>query len=267
MPRNDLCGGGRVPDPQFLELGDQVVHQLNADPFIEIWGAFTFVCDISPMRIAFTLVQFSAADDKKAEASRSGIPAPVLSGLAERCLGAALAQMDDGERIELLAAKRHDRWRKDAESRLVAAALREFSVILRDELRRSVAIGDEDIAPYLEKAIQRLPRDLQLPGRRTREARDTSELTNALAPIGSVGGQQIFMANLPETDEKQLATRWRADWADASRPWKIQEGVELWRCGGAVFAIGNPILAGTVVTPRYPEVLEPSHLKGHQRTS
>lgn len=251
MPRNSLCGGARVPDAQFAELCDQVVRQLNADPFIEVWGAFTFVRTISSMQVAVTLIQFSAADDKKADTSRTDVPAPVLSGLAERCLGAAFAQMSDGQREEFLGSRRHDRYRKQVERQLVIVALDEFHAIVRGELRGAVSIGDEDIAPFLEQALSRLPRDLQLPGRRTREAREAGVVTSVLVPIGSVGGQQIFMANLPDSDEQRLPTLWKPDWRDASQPWNIQNGLELWRAGGAVFAIGDPDLAGVSVLPKY----------------
>lgn len=251
MPRNALCGGSRVPDTQFAELCEQVVRQLNADPFIEVWGAFTFVRTISPMRVAVTLMQFAAADDKKAQGSRTDMPAPVLSGLAERCLGAAIAQMNDGERADFLGSRRHDRYRKEVERHLIVGAFAEFHAIVRRELRGAVVIDDEDIAPYLEQALTRLPRDLQLPGRRTREAREAGVVTSRLVAIGSVGAQQIFMANLPESDEHQLPTQWKSDWNGASEPWDVQGGTELWRAGGALFAIGDPNLAGASVVPKY----------------
>jgi hypothetical protein len=263
MPRNALCGGSRVPDAQFAELCDQVVRQLNADPFIEIWGAFTFVRTISPMQVDFTLVQFSATDDKKAETSRTNMPAPVLSGLAERCLGAALVQMNDDERADLLESPRRSPYRKEGEGRLVVEALDEFHSIVRSELHGVVAIGDEEIAPYLEQALSRLPRDYQLPGRRTREAREAGVVTAVLLAIGSVGGQQIFMANLPESDEQNLSTQWKSDWRGAAQAWDVQGGVELWRAGGAVFAIGDPNVLGTSVLPKYVDDGRQAAMSGH----
>lgn len=255
---NVLCGGNRIPDAQFVELGDQVVRQLNADPFIEVWGAFTFVQTISPMHAAFTLVQFTAADDKKAESKRTGIPEPVLARLAERCLGSAVADMNEGERADFFGSQKNSRFRKEVEHRLIAGAMDTFQGVINNELLDSVGVNDEEISPYLEQAIRRLPRELHLPGRRTRDARKATLESGGFTPIGSVGAQQIFMSNLPESDETKLTNEWSSDWSRAAAPWDVQNGVTMWRAGGAVYTVSDQDLSGVPVVPKQHPPAQPA---------
>jgi hypothetical protein len=242
--------GGRVPGTQFSELAEQVVRQLNADPFVDIWGAFTVIRSISPhLDIDFTFVQFSAADDKKSEARRAGIPAPVLSGLAERSVGAAVVTLGEEERVEFLGTPRNRKYRKETESRLYSFARVEFQSIVSRELGQPSG-AEEDVSAYLEQAISRLVSDTYLPGQRTREARTSSQSSGQLVVVGNVGGQQILMADLPVSDGDRLRKEWKPELNAAVKPWDVQHDVVLWRAGGAVFAIGNADRGGTPVRPR-----------------
>jgi hypothetical protein len=241
---------GRIPGPQFGELAEQVVRQLNADPFIEIWGVFSVVREIAPHFVCdVTLVQFTAGDDRKGGGRSDTVPEVVLSGLAERSVGAALADMSDSERMEFSGAPKKSQFRQHVERRLYAAASQHLSNIIQTELPRAAPLTD-DVEGPLNKALRQLPRDRYLPGLKTRDARRITQERAVLFPVGSTGGQEIFIADLPEADRNNLHVQWTSDWTKAADPWDVQDGVELWRAGGALFAIGDPSLEGRPVLPR-----------------
>jgi hypothetical protein len=201
------------------------------------------VCDV-------TLVQFFAEDDKKSESRRSGVPEVVMSGLAERCVGAALADLSDPERLEFTGASKKSNLRRATERRLFDSAQHYLFAIFETELADSAPVGVDDIAAHIEQKLHQLPRDRYLPGLRTRDARRSTHDHPSLSAVGSAGGQQIFIADLPGIDQQQLHQHWSGHWSTAAEPWDVQDGVELWRAGGALFAIGTEQLAGTAVFPR-----------------
>jgi hypothetical protein len=65
-----------------------------------------------------------------------------------------------------------------------------------------------------------------------------------LAPIRRSGEEKIYLADLPEDEIAGIKRNWNPDWSRASSPWGKIEGVELWRCGGAVFCLGSEELDG-----------------------
>jgi hypothetical protein len=249
LPQSNLCKG-RVPFPLFSELAEQAVRQLNADPFVGVWGAFTHVRVIDPMQLDVTLVQFVAGDDKQAQSGPPNVPEAVLRGLAERAVGATVADLPEGLLADFLISPKRSGFRRDIEADIIKKAFQRLHEIVGRELEGAAAISKEDSNPHIEAAVQRLAVLSELPGRKTREARRSEGPAMSFRTIGSAGGQGIFMADLPVADQDLLKLEWRSDWRRAAEPWLIQNGTRVWRAGGALFCVGDPALEGMPVLSR-----------------
>ncbi len=59
-----------------------------------------------------------------------------------------------------------------------------------------------------------------------------------------VGRQCVFFADLHQGMCRALTENWSRDWKQAATPWGTLEGVQLWRCGGAVYCVGDESLEG-----------------------
>jgi hypothetical protein len=103
----DPGGGGgsapHIPDALLGECVVDAVHQLNADPFVQIWGAFTHIQQISPMRLNVTFLELDVGDDRRNVVKKRVLPHAVMLGLAERALRRAVTEVkaDDLRPLQL----------------------------------------------------------------------------------------------------------------------------------------------------------------------
>ena len=227
---------GRVPEPLFWDAAVAAIQQLNADPLVDVWGAFTWISRIVPFETVVTFIQFVAPDERRAVFPSSDLPAAVLSGISERSVGAAISELSEDDRA-MLRAKRA---RRSAESKfheesVLRRAQEEFDKIVIEELAwSSVQVPQSVKQQALQTALKRLNLEAEFYGRRFREAKG-AEGTD-LKFVGSVGGRGVFMMGLSGADKNALQD-WTASWDRAFEPWKTSDGTKYWRAGGGLFAI------------------------------
>jgi hypothetical protein len=228
----------RVPEPLFWDCALTAVHQLNADPLVEVWGAFTWVRNIVPFEIAVTFIQFVATNERRDLFASTDVPPAVLAGISERSVGAAVSELTDEERDKLtLERTRRPQDARIYQGRVLTRANQEFNSILSDELQGDdLHISDDARTKGLRAALNRLDREAQMYGRRFKEAKSAS---NDVKFVGSVGGRGVFMSGLSRQDFAKLRSAWKPTWTDAFEPWEVRDGTPFWRTGGALFSISG----------------------------
>jgi hypothetical protein len=241
----------RVLSPQFQELATNAVQQINSDPLTDVWGAFTFIRRIVPFSAAVTFVQIVPPPGRRHAPYSTEIPKTVLSGLAQRAVGAVVSELPDEAVTEMVRARDVETDRLYQE--IVDGSVRQFDSIVAEEIPGAAAsIPDERRNDEIAEAISQIRSTGPLPGKRFGEAKraTVAQRTPTLKAVGTAGDHYIFMADLPAENRSTLRSEWLPDWQNAAQSWDVQDGVTLWRAGGAVFTIGSNNLEGRQVRPR-----------------
>ena len=87
----------RIPDALLGECLVKAVHQTNADPFVTVWGSFTDIVQVAPMRLLVTFLELNPPSSKLDFDLPRFLPQPVLVGLAERAISRAIQREDENE--------------------------------------------------------------------------------------------------------------------------------------------------------------------------
>jgi hypothetical protein len=236
---------GRIAPALLDECLVEAVQQLNADPYVRVWGAFTHIWRITPMEFAVTFLELDVPESYRASRPQKILPQAVLVGLSERAISTAAARLDEHE-FDVLASKGRSRARTSVEGKLVQLALK--------ELEEPGALEDSDMALALspersefEDEIVRQVRHVRVPekrvGRRFYEAKVQAG-EGVLSPIRSMGTSSLFMAGLSSAQRLQLSRAWQRNWSRAVVPWGKLDGNRLWRFGGVVFCLSDADLQG-----------------------
>jgi hypothetical protein len=149
--------GPRVPDALLGECIVYAVHQLNADPFVQMWGSFTHIEEITPMRLRVTFLELDAAPDRRVVNTKRVLPHAVLLGIAERALRRAVREVDAEELVPLQRAERKPSKyeRRHLETILVPAAMDALEGLLAETgIRTGVLTSPELIHEELRKMIK-----------------------------------------------------------------------------------------------------------------
>ncbi len=245
--------GDRIPDRLLKDLLCDSVAQLNADPHLDVWGAFTGILTIQPdFCLTVTFLRLTPSETRRGANPRDCLPPAVVKGVAERAIAQAAAKAD----AEVLLAlgdggsgaqarqpgggsghiKRLSR--ADVEAILVEAAMREAEEVLAVS---GTAVAVAGSRGEIEQEVRRLvhesrPAELQS-GRRFFEIKQAVE-GSVLEKVRMLGEDCIFMANLSHADLHEIEAHWRPSWEKAAEPLTIIEGYPVWRGGGAAYCIG-----------------------------
>lgn len=243
----------RVPGALLRELLCNAVAQLNADPHLEIWGAFTGVLTIQPQfTLAVTFLKLTPSPGKRGANPRKILPPAVVRGVAERALAQAtaavgpevLAALDNPRRAgsgdpQGTGVQRGKRLsREEVEAMLREASMREAEEVLATSGPVVAVAGSRE---EIELEVKRLvegcrPNELH-GGKRFFEIKQRAE-GSVLERVRMAGEELIFMANLAPADLHLVDERWNRSWESAAEPLTIIDGYPVWRGGGAAYCLG-----------------------------
>ena len=157
----------RVHSNLLGEVAHQAVLQLNADPFVKVWGAFTHIASISPMKLRVTFIEFDCGDARRAGAVHRALPHAVVEGLATRALWQAASKMRDEELEELRSKSgRRSGGRFEAERRLTQIAT--------EELKNLLLPGSGPVE-VVQNSLEDLQREIETQAQSATYARSRSE--------------------------------------------------------------------------------------------
>lgn len=244
----------RVPGALLRELLCNAVAQLNADPHLEIWGAFTGVLSIQPQFVvAVTFLRLTPAPGRRGANPRKSLPPAVVKGVAERALAQAtatlgpdlLAVLDTPRRSgQLLVGGTGSSWGKkqlsrgDVEAMLTESAMREAEEVLATSGSATAVTGSrEDIEQEVRRLVQDCRPNQLHSGKRFFQIKQGA-VGSVLERARPVGDEWIFMANLEPADLHQVQAGWKCSWEAAAEPIAIIDGYPVWRGGGAAYCIG-----------------------------
>lgn len=249
---------GRIPEAVAKELLCDAVHQLNADPHLEVWGCFTGVVNVQPeLTLTVTIIQITPPETARQAKPREELPPAVVRGLAERAIAQATLQIRDDDLI-LLDSKR--RWkppipdsgqphrsRKIVQEMLIEAAMLEIEALLSESAtKQAVESSREQIASEMARLVQAVRYSGPEVGRRFFEIKREASV-GILSKVRQFGADWIFMANLEMRHDAMLRSAWTSDLGRVDLPVAAVDGFNVWRCGGALFAIGPETLEGREV--------------------
>jgi hypothetical protein len=239
----------RVEDSLLREGLLDAMQQLNSDPFGTVWNSFTRVVSVAPMRFDVTFLEINAPDELRERAFEKQMPDVVTHGLAARAVEQGAAKLPRDLIESLPTSSREERkptvlqLRRTAEEEIPGLLAEAGQPPSDDDSRKPVASAVEKILDRIEKRRPRKLTDRMTTGRRfvaAKEAATESRLTT----LRQVGERILYLADLPYEERERIDSDWQPAWNDANSPWGRVANANLWRCGGALFAIGSHELDG-----------------------
>ncbi|MBS0261354.1 MAG: hypothetical protein JSS02_05305 [Planctomycetes bacterium] len=225
------------------------MQQLNSDPCGTVWNVFTRVLSVSPTQFEVTFLEINAPEELKQVRGLGPIPGVVLEGLARRAVDQAVTK---------LSADQIERFEKNPKMAIdqTVALLRnnvdsEIPELLAEARRGQSGAGDFDALQFeIHQLLNRIENDSSRAsvgrfniGRRLSSAK-AAAASGELAFLREVHDRALFLADLPWESRRQITTDWQPAWEGANRQYGQVDNVPLWRCGGALFALGPAQLAG-----------------------
>lgn len=236
----------QLPDKLLGECLVTAVQQLNSDPFVQVWGAFTHIEQISPLRLRVIFLELDAGDDHRSEKSKRVLPDAVIAGIAERVLRTSLFRLDE-RKLKSLEGRRRGIPREERrrfERALTQAAIQELEDILIDH---AVKVAVLQSRQAVEQKIRGLVRKAyvaeRIEGARLYGALEQARTGN-MSRIRAVGTETIYVGSLDREAFAAISASWTSSWESANQPWKQIGEASLWRCGGAVFTIADTEFEG-----------------------
>jgi hypothetical protein len=238
----------RVPSALLVEGVINASQELTSDPFGKIWCSFTQIKEVTPLRLAVTFLELGGPEEDKAH-KHPTMPAAVANGLAERAVNQAAARTGVEESSGLFLPRSPGfedglRTLQEAADEQIKDLLREAGMEAANDLdRQRLREAVERVLHRVVKTRRRARGVEESEGRRLSAAKEVAA-DCLLSKIRDVGGQGLYLADLPRDVQDEVRTAWSQDWTQANEPWGEIMGTSLWRCGGAVLCLGGPILAG-----------------------
>lgn len=228
---------GRVHEGLLGECAHQAVQQINADPWVKVWGAFTAIRSLSPFHLSVTFVEFDCGANRRTPGTRRLIPRAVITGIAGQALVLGAQNLSDDD----YAALRHrqGRRREDAQHHLRQGARRHVEDLL---LKAGPAVAVSNSRADVEQEIDRLASSAttadEHEGKQFFEARRAAVKGEA-APIRVLGEGVIQTKDLSREDLERFDHEWERDWRAAT--WSPDvDGVRGWRFGGSLYWLASP---------------------------
>jgi hypothetical protein len=236
----------RIPDGLLGECVVDAVQQLNSDPFVQVWGAFTYIEQITPMRLQVIFLELDVGDDRRKGVQYRVLPDAVSNGIAERALRGAVTLVEERD-LELLrnAGRRpNQEERRRLEKVMVPIAMQALEDLLVEEEVRTAVLASRQT---IEAAVRRLMRTVTIPehgeGKRMFSARERAS-RGTLSYVRDVGVQSLFVGEVGRHEYFSISANWESNWSNANKEWKKVGTVDIWRCGGALLALGDKNLDG-----------------------
>lgn len=255
----------RIPEAVAKELLYDAVHQLNADPHLEVWGCFTGVVTVQPeFMLTVTTIRITPPPSARRSKPREVLPSAVVRGLVERAIAQAALRIPDDDLSSLDSKQNKNsrpygfgerrKSRKEVQEMLLEAAREEVESLLAEAAtKQAVESSMKQIESELKNLVHATKYSGLQVGRRFFEIKRDSTVC-MLSKIRPFGADWIFMANLELRQDALLRSGWFADLNRVISPVASVDGFEVWRCGGALFAIGPEKLDGREVLLENPRI-------------
>ena len=234
----------RVPKRIIQDCLADTIQQLNADPFVRVWYAFTEAIDIRPLRVNVTFLELDAPDRRRERIEELMVPQAVIAGLAEQVLNTAAAEvfedMDDTkwEASGLpFTPDLRNQIRTASESKFEPALSFAAPEALLGSVRKAVEI---EFGERLKK-LKKVPKECA--GRQFLNAKRLA-VEGRLARVRRAGDKSIYLADMPAPHRTNLGGSWKPSCKAANQRWSHVHGSPLWRCSSAVLALGAEELDG-----------------------
>lgn len=248
----------RIPESVAKELLCDAVHQLNADPHLEVWGCFTGVVTVQPaFLLTVTTIQITPPQNVRQSRPREVLPTPVVRGLVERAISQASLRIrdDDLAALDPKATRKaqvpffneRSKSRSEVQGMLLEAARQEIEALLAEAAtKEAVESSRKQIESELKQLVHATRYSGPEVGRRFFEIKREASFCT-LSKVRPYGADWIFMANLDFHQDALMRSAWSSDIKAINSPVVTIDGFDVWRCGGALFAIGPERLEGRKV--------------------
>jgi hypothetical protein len=246
-PESNAIGLDRVPRKVLHDCFVDTVHQLNADPFVTVWLAFTEILELAPLRLSVSFVELNAPDERRDQIVKRVIPEAVVRGLTERVLSSAIARHDDKILVE-------DN-RKMSKREVMAFWDELLGIVPKDieDVAKHSAPAElvEDMSFAIREEAKQFAGRKRSPVRRKRGERFSRAKEQAavgqLGALRQLGEQQLYLVDLTEGIRTEFECEWINDWSQAKETWRWVKEVGLWRCSSAAVGLGPPGFEGTSI--------------------
>lgn len=233
--------GLQLPDALLGECVVAAVQQLNADPFVQVWGAFTHIQQISPFQMRVIFLELDADSLRRNNVQKRVLPQPVLLGIAERALRRAITEVEPQRLSPLHESNRrpskHERRLLD--DVLIPAAMSQIEDLLVDEkIRTAVLASPKEIEQEIRRIIKRAVIPEHGEGKKLLDARARASFRSR-SKVRTIGAQSLYFEDISRENEASITAKWEPRWEDANKPYGVSDSIKRWRCGGAIFSIGD----------------------------
>ena len=244
----------RVPPKTASDAMVDAIQQLNADPFVRVWYAFTEVDQITPLVLHVTFLELDAPNRRREGIETRGIPQAVVVGLADQAINLAAAEIfETKDEVDLAGSEIFDNQLEDsapkdvkvgktfkarlshiAETKLEEVLLHAAPESLFTMARREI---QKEVVQRVSK-LKKFPRGVA--GQRFIDAKRIA-VEGKLARVRSIGDTGVFLADMPSEQRTEFGDSWKSNWEEATHSWREHNGIELWRCSTAVLALGDKL--------------------------
>lgn len=237
----------------------EAILQLNTDSNVTVWGAFTKICNVDPMKLEVTFLELNLPGAKRTKLMRT-LPPAVVSSLAERTVSRAASELVMSGHIEreiqknqnLKSAMGGSKKRNENLAEIVTETASNYIEEMLIDAGPEAALSggrkeiEEEIKSIAAKGVKEalaISAETLSEGKKFREILHVSS-PGILAQVRRSGDKNIYMSKLPPDFENDRLSNWEADWKMASTSFATHGQMKLWRCGGAVFGMGDIGLDG-----------------------
>jgi hypothetical protein len=180
----------------------EAVQQLNADPYVRVWGAFTQIQQIAPMAFAVTFFELDVPDSYRANRPHRILPQAVLVGLAERAISTAAANLAEYEIDALTSKARSSKGEVSAqtsvEGKLIQLTMEEMEALVASEegdVVLAVSPEQSEFAREIERQVQKVRVPEKRIGRRFYEAKVRAG-EGTLRQVRTIGTSSLLLTHM-----------------------------------------------------------------------
>jgi len=189
----------KVPRTEMQECILNAVQQLNADPFIAVWYAFTEIQNIDPIEVSVIFLELTASSGTKDSKKCRFLPEALRKGLAERAVSSATASLEDSAHGQLFSASANRQ-----KEQLFDVAAEESRRLIRTTVPETLqADALDSIAKEAKKIAAKLKASPSDEGKRL-EAAKKMVAEGRLGTLRSTPSGTLYLVDLTE---EQLAKR------------------------------------------------------------
>jgi len=229
-----------IPGEVFKEFIVDAIQEINTDPFTKVWGAFTQIDTIDPTRMKVTFLELDCDNARRDRAGLRILPEAVMSGIAERAIKRAMAKSDETKYLILTKRKSRNNEQSNALiEEIVPSIMIEIEHILSEE---GIEIGVLASHQFLESKLRTFLGSEKFhaaeSGRKFRDAKERSA-EQGPAAIRTVADRELLIQDIEPSLRSQITQNWKRDWSLANQPTSAKNGLDFWRCGGALFSLSQ----------------------------